>query len=398
MEVGPNETAPMTEKDPAADETEMSVSWLLFRPRQLLMSLPVEHRWEFTRRHPYYLTYWQLAKRRHEQPSSDPTERMLEDGAVIILQSIGVAESAVPDDPHLGPEALGSHDFGGVWTSGAVAPAMLRTLAVILMGALPASQRGQLGALLSESEKYASQDDEQMTEIVRRLLRLPDDAWNSFPDIPFISINLEQSQRAITDAVEALVRQWKEQRNIAERRRRDDKLDLYLRAWDAREGWVGGEYDATREMTFQQIARETGDGIDTVISRYRTAFKYLSGHEYTPALWLRLMGPLKLSRYRGSQAGQGSVMHRPWRSPKPRPVAASVLLPGRKEYDGQGFLAAAGVTSSDIDLVEMMIDIETLVARGQSNSEIIDSLELSPAAVEQLGGLIDAIRERHEAR
>jgi hypothetical protein len=33
-------------------------SWLLLRPPAATLSLPLEYRWEFTRRHPYYLQFW----------------------------------------------------------------------------------------------------------------------------------------------------------------------------------------------------------------------------------------------------------------------------------------------------------------------------------------------------
>ena len=90
------------------------------------MSLAIEARWEFTRRHPYYLQFWQAAQRHHQQPSEHPLERRLGEIAVSILGVIGIAQSQTPFDPHLGPEALGLRDLGGAWISGAVAPAGTR--------------------------------------------------------------------------------------------------------------------------------------------------------------------------------------------------------------------------------------------------------------------------------
>src|SRR5688572_15352595 len=95
-------------------------SWLLFRPPNVTMSMPLEFRWEFTRRHPYYVQFWQLAKRHHEQASQDSEQRARERAAMQILGGIGVAGSMVPPDPQLGPEALGHGDLGAVWRSGAI--------------------------------------------------------------------------------------------------------------------------------------------------------------------------------------------------------------------------------------------------------------------------------------
>lgn len=377
------------------EENTVSRSWLLFRPGEVTMSLPVEFRWEFTRRHPYYIQLWQVAQRYHEQPSSDPQQRETEHAAVLVLSGIGVAQSMSPPDPKLGPEALGARDLGGGWVNGAVGPAMFRTLAYMLL-ALPAAQRSQLGRLLHESAEFDSQDARQMSDIHTRIADLKEPVWDSFPNVPVISIKLEMPQRAISEAVEQLVKKWKEERGILETRRRDDKLDLYLAVWDLREGWACGEYDAAREKTFRTIARELGIPIDTVISRYRSAFRYLSGHDYTPELWIRLMGPLKLSRHFGN-ATEGLILRRPWRSPNPRPVTESVLLPGRKDFESPGFLAAASVTDSNIALVDLALDVETLIARGLSNAEIFQSLDLEPPS-EQVRDLVDEIRGRHENR
>jgi hypothetical protein len=230
-----------------------------------------------------------------------------------------------------------------------------------------------------------------MYGIYQRLVGFKDAAWDTFPDAPVVSINLEMPQRAITDAVEKLVRQLKDKHGIPERRRRDESLGDYLSVWDLREGWADGAYDSSREQKFKQIARTAMVPISTVISRYRSAFRFLSGHEYAPHLWLRLMGPIKLSRFFGAQPGEGLAWRRPWRSPNPRPVPEAVLLPGRKEFDSPAFLAAAGVTESHIAQVEQSLDIQTLIVQGKNNEEIIQELEITlPMAQE----LIAEIRAR----
>jgi hypothetical protein len=233
-----------------------------------------------------------------------------------------------------------------------------------------------------------------MQSICLRLGQLQNAVWNSFPDAPVLSINLQMPQRAINEAVEQLVRQWKQDRGISERRRRDDSLDDYLAVWDLREGWLDGEYVGAREKTFQTISQEIGIPIATATTRYRSAFRNISGHDYTPELWIRLMGPLKISQT-VDRANAGLLFRRPWRSPHPRPVTEAVLLPGRNERERPQFLEAAAVTESEIGMVDLSLDIQTLLGRGLSDEQIIRDLELES---ELAAGLIAELRRRFENR
>ncbi|HEV3342105.1 MAG TPA: hypothetical protein VG125_17190 [Pirellulales bacterium] len=312
--------------------------------------------------------------------------------AVLILAGIGIARSVAPIDPKLSVDAFEGPALGAAWAGGAVAPATFRTLGGMLLAALPATQRAQLGRLLTESSEYDSRDSRQMAGIYERFANFKDVVWDGFPDAPVLSINLQMPQRAITEAVEQLVREWKEKHGIPERRRRDDSLDDYLAVWDLREGWFDGEYSGSREKTFHAISHELGIPVPTATSRYRSAFRLIAGHEYAPDLWIRLMGPFKLLN--AIDASDGLLRRRPWRSPNLRPVTESVLLPGRTETESADFLAAAAVTESEIDLVDVSLDIQTLLHRGRTDEEILCELELR----ESCRDLIAELRRRHEER
>jgi hypothetical protein len=68
-----NERAPNrggSSSENAADEP-IDPNGIIIRPAATLRDLPLEFRWEVTRRHPYYLTSWPYAKRHYEAPSSD---------------------------------------------------------------------------------------------------------------------------------------------------------------------------------------------------------------------------------------------------------------------------------------------------------------------------------------
>jgi hypothetical protein len=357
-------------------------------------SLPHEYRWEFTRRHPYYLRFWEAARRHHQHQSLDSEQRTKDEIASLILSAVGVETSLCPQDPRLGPEAIGQRDLGRAWESGAVAPATFQTLACMLLAALPKAHRSQLGRLLNESAEF-DLGDPHMLGIFQRFMENKDRVWDSFPSgAPVISINLQMPQRAIGEAVDNLVRQWKEERGIAEHRRRDDKLEEYLLAWDRREGWCNGGYDGALEQTFQQIAEETRSPISTVISRYQKAFYYLSGFDFSAELWIRLMRPTKLSRF-SAGVTQGLSRRRRWRSPNLRPVAASVVQPRTNQTERSDFLNSVGVTSAELEMVDLAIDIGTLLDRGKSDNEIIAERELEPQHDQEL---LDELRRRHELR
>jgi hypothetical protein len=372
---------------------QTSRTWLLPRPLQALMALPLAYRWEFTRRHPYYLKYWEAAAKFHSNPSDDSTQRLFEQVAVQILAGIGISQSVAPINPKAGVDAFESTTLGAAWAGGAVAPATFRTLAGMLLVALPPPQRAELGRLLTESSEYDSRDSRQMAGIYDRFANLIDPVWSGFPAAPVLSINLQMPQRAISEAVEQLVRQWKDERGIPERRRRDDRLDDYLAVWDLRDGWLDGEYFGSREKTFQAIGQALHIPVPTATGRYGSAFRLIAGHEYTPALWIRLMGPLNILNA-VDPSSLGLLCRRPWRSPNRRPVTESVLLPGRTEPESAAFLTAAAVTESDIASVDLALDIQSLLKAGRNDDEILRELELSDSYTD----LIAELRRRHESR
>src|SRR5450755_3912412 len=72
------------------------LSWIVLRPPETLMELPLAVRWEVTRRHPYYLRFWELAHRFYHSPSPNPPQREPEQAAALLLQAIGVAADSPP--------------------------------------------------------------------------------------------------------------------------------------------------------------------------------------------------------------------------------------------------------------------------------------------------------------
>jgi hypothetical protein len=364
-------------------------SWMVPRPPAILNELPVAFRWEVTRRHPYYLRFWQLAQRHHESPSTDPVQRGLEQSAALILQTIGVTGS--PPAPGAGPDELDMGSLSQAWESGAVAPLTFRGLVGMLLADLPPELLVQVGGLLAECGAGAEHDTARKHQFLTRLYDLKHAALDAFPRRPVVGVNIDAPQRVITKAVEQLVRECKEKQGIQETRRRDDKLDEYLSVWDLREGWGTDHYDGAQEQTLREVARRLQLPLSTVANRYRSAFRLITGHDYSPELWARVLGCLKVLEWLDPEELPRRTLRRPWRSRQRQPVAESVVQPPDHGREMPRLLNTAGVSDGELGFVDLVLDIQDLIRQGRSNAEIIAAVELfSPAANE----VIDYFRER----
>ncbi len=78
------------------------------------------------------------------------------------------------------------------------------------------------------------------------------------------------------------------------------------------------------ERKLQDVAEDLGCSVTTVQNRYQRAFELIVGHPYSREMWVRVFGPLKLSRLYGPTPGSVS-RRRPLRSPVRRDVPDSVV-------------------------------------------------------------------------
>jgi hypothetical protein len=355
------------------------------------MDLPVAYRWEVTRRHPYYLLCWELAHRHHTQPSTDPRQRAGEEAAVAILLGIGV--SGDPPPPGSSPESLGAGILSQAWESGAVAPITFRGLLGMLLRDLPPDLLVQVGRLVQECGTAAGKEPDEKYRFLTDLYTLQHAVLDGFPARPVVGVNIEAPQRIITEAMERFTRQWKEQKGISERRRRDDKLADYLVVWDAREGWQGDRYDITRELTLKEIARQVKVSIATAANRYRSAFEMIVGRAYSPALWERLFVPLKVSEWLDPDELPRRTLRRPWRERQPRAVPESALQAPGTGAGTTGLLNSTGISEGEIGYVEFLLDVQHLLAEGRSDAQIVAALEMTAPNAEEA---IAYLRQRYE--
>ncbi len=349
---------------------------LVFRHSQVLMRLPLQFRWEVTRRHPYFLHFWRAA--RTSALAVDPRVRRMNEAARMLLLAIGF--TGEPIDPALDFENLDEQQLLGSWGDGAIAPLTIGSC-VCLLTLLPAPVRSAIGTFLVDTAR-GSDDVRDRFERRRRLTELPVPELDQHSQFPMLSINLHAADRMILDAIRAQLRVWRRQLNVRSPRRHDALLNAYLRVWDLREGWTGSTYDVQREMRFREISSNLQVPLRTIANQFASAFQLIVGHRYTPELWARIFGPIKLSSL-FLQAGETPRVsgRRPLKSKTRRPVPESVLQPqerqeNRENEDATPFLEAAGATRDDIEAVDLVMDIQALVARGLNDQQIVEKLEL----------------------
>jgi hypothetical protein len=347
------------------------------RPMFQLRSLPIPMRWEVTRRNPYYSLLWQHARAEHrKEVITSVQEAAMRQIAVPMLGMIGV--SGEPPDPATSFDALGAESLESGWLSGAVHPVTMRGLAAILLAALSKETLGHLGLLFVQAacEDVEGQLPKQF-ESMQRLTTADFQGLDDFPNEPFVSINPAASERKIVEAIDQLLKQWKDQRGLEERRERADKYEEYLQVWDLREGWSNGIYERGTEKTYQEIQSLTRRPVSTLDNQYRRAFELIVGQPYSRELWLQLLGPLKLAEVIG--AGMART-RRPTASPTPRPVPDSVVSPAT-ETTGMPTVVESAESGDSIGFAELLHDIRALINRGRSDSEIATELDLPEDAI-----------------
>jgi hypothetical protein len=152
-----------------------------------------------------------------------------------------------------------------------------------------------------------------------------------------------------------------------------------LEVWDLREGWTGSGYERGRELTFAAVARRLKlPSISKVATRYRAAFKLITGHDFSPELWWRLFGPLKFSELLGDPVRLLSkpIRHR-FGSPGLRAVPDSVISPATNDVSTPGVVASSATVEGDIATAELLMDLNSLIGHGLSDNEVAAKLELN---------------------
>ena len=369
----------MTDSSNTATQTVPDIG-AIPRPPFQLPSLPICFRWEVTRRHPYYQDWWRYAQAHYrKEPSEHPAEPMVRQAAAAILGAIGIA--GVAPDPATDFEELGATEMNSAWLSGSIRPITPRGLAGLLIATLPKDTASYIGMLLLQASRDEEEDESpRQIQALLDLSRLDKPGLNDYLDEPIVAVNPAASARQVTEDISNLQQQWKVERNLSEQRDRSDKYPLYLRVWDMREGFVDGVYDRTQERTLRDIATEFGRSINTIHNQYRAAFEMVTGQRYSPEMWNRLMGPLKLSELWGTEAAAVS-RSRPISARTTRDVPESVVWSRSEEGHHDSPMAVQTATSNDRDVHSLISDIRQLIGQGYSDERIVERLELAEKAL-----------------
>ena len=261
----------------------------------------------------------------------------------------------------------------------------------MLIGLLPKETVGRIGILLVEAgcddlENTPPRQVKAMLDL--NALDLP--GLNSYPDEPIVSVNPAASGRQITKAISDLLKQWKNERKLEEKRDRSDKYADYLQVWDLREGWTGGDYDLSREKKLKEVAVEIGLDLSTVNNHYRSAFEMIVGQPYLPDLWCRVFSVVKLMDLTGENIVGRVTHHRPLVSPTRRPVPESVLGCVSKKGDARSLTAAIRV-SQEVDIWAIVEQIRGLLDQEPDDQCLADRLGLDHKVIPA----ITYLRERN---
>lgn len=376
---------PPTTQDPLAPGDEHAGP--VARPPFQLRSLPVSQRWEVTRRHPYYLMFWEMGSRfLRGESTDDPRMALMGPAAVVFLNAIGV--SGEPPDPALPFSQLGGDGLHPAWLSGAVHPISFRGMSGLILAGLPKTTLMQLGVLLIEAAREDTEEGgSYLIEALLKLQRLDFPGLNEFPDEPLVSVNPAASGRTISTAMGDLLKDWKTERQLIEQRDRSDKYAQYLNVWDRREGWTGSDYDPKTEQTFAEIAATMHESSSTIGKHYGKAFEMITGHKYRPGLWYRIFMCYKCGLFGFEDAPVSR--RRPAKSPTRNPVPESRLgIAPENLQTGRGGEAR----SPNQELLDLMLDVTELIQKGKSDAEILDVCEVDnrPAGTQ----LIHYLRRR----
>lgn len=376
----------MFEMSNGLDESEKPPYFFRPRPDGQLKSMPVRFRWEATRRHPTYGLMWESARDFFTAAKSGNTEdwekRPL---AATTLNLIGVYGAA--PDPRLELDELDEQVLSGSWLSSSLTRVTLKSLIGRLLVALSPADFSRIMRDLSEAMESGDGEERQRLAGLLALQKLDESLDRTVPEL-LVSINPEIANGLIQREIGTLLDEWRIHHKIEVGRDRSDKFPSYFEVWDSREGWEKGVYFSEKERTLREVAETLEISEANANSRYRRAFELITGYPYSPVMWVRFMGIVKLSQSSVEALGR-IARRRPLRSRTPRDVPESVVSPSEGT---QGIISGLSleVSKENEELRDLMIDISQKLESGMSNEEIRANLGIAG----ELNEVLDLLRSR----
>ena len=363
---------------------------VFWRPLLQLRSLSLRMRWEVTRRHPSYQVFWNAQAPGSMIKSDADKDLLVSHWASIKTNALGaIGVSGQTIDPATEFEDLCDDSVKSEWLSGAVHPISMRGLASLLVSSLPKDTLQKVGMAILEAglDDEAGQEPHRLQSL-NKIASYDLSGLDGFTTEPFVYINPNASGRKLMPEIMRLLKDWKQEKQLPEKHDRPESEQSYLDAWDRREGWKNGSYSLSREQKFKEIAKDLQVSLSTVHSRYKRAFKLISGHAYTVNNWKELFGPIKLSSLAQRDADKG-VSRRLIK--KSRPDVPQSRLGLHEDFGGFADFNST-VEHDDNSVSEDRHELETLISAGKSNAAIF--LALGIEQTEEREEALNAYKER----
>ncbi|WP_145093406.1 hypothetical protein [Rosistilla carotiformis] len=298
--------------------------------------------------------------------------------------------NGIPVNPALEFDSLVDAETNFLWLKRAARPVSLRLMAKLL---LAANLQPETLRLLSEHFSRAADNTDSRNRFESLSLlnsaECPD--LDLLANIPLYQLNPAAPAEEFNSDLKNLRDQWRERLKLPNSRVSEKKYEDYLRAWDLREGWSEGKYhrDAVRSM--KDVVKELGQSKTSARNWYRSGFKLVTGHEFSVENWVEVMGVTQLSRLLGETVAQASG-RRALRANSRRPVDDTTVSGGRNQQGNPGVVEELAAQQAPQDVQQMLLRISKLIAKGCSDQEILEDLEVEETA---LPAIVE-FRETHE--
>lgn len=348
-------------------QSETSGRWIVPYPANESEHLPLESRWEFARRHPYYEMFWRSV---HPFPGlDDESASLTRQGGALVLAAINVSTDTVA--PSTEWAEIEPRVRNPLIAPSAISRVNLRKLVVGMMGTLSREQKQLVAEIMRRSAEIDDPGSADSYELLQDVIH--GDHPNLEAHLPelMVKIRPRASDESISSAIRDIAQRFRRENDIQLSRLRVDRFDDYLKVWDLREGWNNGTYDRSNEHSLSAVAKLVSRPRQTVMDQYRSAFKLIVGQEYSRDCWEQVVGCFKLLGYIGG--APGLMLRRRGRS-------GSIIGVTESDLSASSNLIAATIADRS-DVVSELVEQEfrDVIATGRSTEEIIEMFDLDPA-------------------
>ena len=221
---------------------------MLRRPEFHLDRLPLEFRWEVTRRHPVYLQIWQIWRTSQSSGEGLGWDQVRRH-PVFLNAASAIQVFGEPIDPAVSFEDLPEENVSSLFFRDALQPVSVKAIAGVLMKMMSAEGLRTLAQTLYHCAdgKDGQIHPQQVLDDLADFLHTQDPKLNALLDAPFYSVSPVAPREQLMTDLAAAQAQWRARLELPTSRDRSNDYPNYLSAWDKCEGYGSGEY-RRREM------------------------------------------------------------------------------------------------------------------------------------------------------